>query len=370
MKKYFSRIDNINGIVRVLILPVGLVFLLIFGLWLDLADNTANRLSVYQLNDVSVNILYPTTILRETVNTKQPIRIWMEGAPGLSSENQRIFVRLRSNMPELIFTDNSGLSIEPEFVFDLDAPRAATTATLFLELLTPTANLPKSANILLDLNLPEINQNIIVQVKIESQFQAFIRKSWESSKILIILVAILLLSLPQIYYQTSTKRNETIKELEKQLQDAITNAASSPGKIKPIWDLARFTLESYFGRNLSQISLIFWLSVFVMIVGFGIIVWGISLALQSNESIYTATITGAAGIITEFIGATFLLVYKSTIQQANDYLKTLERINSVGMAMQILDTMPENSSNDDLKNKTKAEIAGLLVQRNPDVDQK
>ena len=41
-------------------------------------------------------------------------------------------------------------------------------------------------------------------------------------------------------------------------------------------------------------------------------------------------IAAFSGIITEFIGATFLFIYRSTMQQATNYSKTLERINSVG----------------------------------------
>jgi hypothetical protein len=46
-----------------------------------------------------------------------------------------------------------------------------------------------------------------------------------------------------------------------------------------------------------------------------------------------------------------------------DYSKALERINSVGMAMQILDTMPDEANSDDLKNKTKATLVELLVKQ-------
>ncbi len=144
---------------------------------------------------------------------------------------------------------------------------------------------------------------------------------------------------------------------------AESKVADEPSQVTPAWDLARVTLEAYFSRNLRQITAIFWLSVVVMVVGFGIIVWGISQAVQSPDSIAPAAIASGAGIITEFIGATFLFVYRSAIEQAINYSKTLERINSVGMAMKILDTMPDETSPDDLKNKTKANLVELLIQQ-------
>src|SRR5262249_2025374 len=138
---------------------------------------------------------------------------------------------------------------------------------------------------------------------------------------------------------------------------------AQPEKAKPAWDLARATLESYFNRNLSQIASIFWLSLFVMIIGFGVVIFGILESMKTPSAIAPAAIATAAGIITEFIGATFLFIYRSTIQQAIGYSKTLERINSVGMAMQILDTMPDKTESADLKSETKARLVELLVRR-------
>jgi len=150
--------------------------------------------------------------------------------------------------------------------------------------------------------------------------------------------------------------NEKIAEAESKISD-------EPTQVTPAWDLARVTLEAYFSRNLSQITAIFWLSVTVMIVGFAIIVWGISQAIQSPDSVIAASIAAGAGVITEFIGATFLFIYRSAIEQAINYSKTLERINSVGMAMKILDTMPDEAKPDDLKSNTKAKLVELLIQQ-------
>ena len=74
-----------------------------------------------------------------------------------------------------------------------------------------------------------------------------------------------------------------------------------------------------------------------------------------------AWIGGIAGVITEFIGATFLFIYRSTVRQAASYNQTLERMNSVGMAMQILDSISGESK--EMQDLTKAEIVKLLVQQ-------
>lgn len=61
-----------------------------------------------------------------------------------------------------------------------------------------------------------------------------------------------------------------------------------------------------------------------------------------------------------FIGATFLILYKATMAQATDYVNILERINAVGMSVQILETIEEDDTK--LKQKTTAEIAKQLLE--------
>jgi hypothetical protein len=51
--------------------------------------------------------------------------------------------------------------------------------------------------------------------------------------------------------------------------------------------------------------------------------------------------------------------FRSTMTQANQLMEVLERINPVGMAVQILDSIPEEES--ELKNSTRAEIVALLL---------
>jgi len=90
---------------------------------------------------------------------------------------------------------------------------------------------------------------------------------------------------------------------------------------------------------------------------------GIVQAIHAPDSTLPAVITGLAGALTEFIGATFLFMYRSTMKQALDYTKMLERMNSVGMAMQILDTIPDDAQANNLKHATKASVVRMLMQQ-------
>jgi len=159
------------------------------------------------------------------------------------------------------------------------------------------------------------------------------------------------------------RSSETQRRAEKRVVEAEERVRKAPKQAEPIWMLARVTFDQYFQRNLGQIRSVFRLSMFIILIGFGVICFGVVRAFQSPTALLPATIASLAGVITEFIGATLLLIYRSAIQQAVVYSKALERINSVGMAMQILDTMPDAPAPDDLKSRTKATLSERVVQQ-------
>jgi hypothetical protein len=148
------------------------------------------------------------------------------------------------------------------------------------------------------------------------------------------------------------RREEKIVQLEQKVD-------STPDKVKPVWELARFTLENYFQRNLTQVKAIYTVSIMVMIAGFGVIVIGIIIAVSDPNRIKIALIASASGIITEFISLTFMIIYRLTMAQANEYVAVLERINTVGMTIQILYSMADGAT--DLKDATRADIIRILL---------
>jgi putative flippase GtrA len=160
------------------------------------------------------------------------------------------------------------------------------------------------------------------------------------------------------------------RDIGERIATAESKVEAEPEKAKPAWDLAGGHLEDYINQNLSQITDIFFLGALAMIVGFVVIIVGTVQAIQSPDTFVPTAIASAAGVITEFIGATFLFVYRSTIQQASGYSRTLERINSVGMAMQILDTIPDGAKPEDLKSKTKATLAELIIRQAHEASEK
>ena len=95
-----------------------------------------------------------------------------------------------------------------------------------------------------------------------------------------------------------------------------------------------------------------------MVVGFVLIGLGVYQLYRNPEAFKPSVLAASCGVIVNFIGATFLVLYRSTMSQATEYVAILERINAVGMSVQILESI---DGDDKLKAQTTAEIAKQLL---------
>jgi phage shock protein PspC (stress-responsive transcriptional regulator) len=166
-----------------------------------------------------------------------------------------------------------------------------------------------------------------------------------------------------IFLATFIRAHLTIKreqEFNNRVKLAQDRASKNPERAAPAWELARLNLEKYLERNLGQVKWIFVLVVVVMSCGFGIIIYGVWKLYQNPSEITPALISAASGILTQFIGTTFLFIYKSTLAQAKDYVGMLERINAVGMSVQILDSL--DRANPQLRDNAKVTVAHELLK--------
>ena len=159
----------------------------------------------------------------------------------------------------------------------------------------------------------------------------------------------------------AAQQRELQKKLieEAEIRALKAKADSAPEKAGPAWELARVKLQSYFDRNLDQVRSVFYVAVLVMVFGFVFVLWGIRIAIMQPAHVPIALMASASGIITQFIGLTFMVIYRSTMAQANQFMSVLERINTVGMAVQILDSM--SAASPQLKDETRVAIIKLLL---------
>ncbi|MFO8038325.1 MAG: hypothetical protein R6U67_02635 [Sodalinema sp.] len=203
-----------------------------------------------------------------------------------------------------------------------------------------------------------------------------------------------------IYYwldRWNEEQAQKIKETEEKIEEAQSKIRNFS------WNMANASLEKYYQRNLMEVQVIFMTSVVVMILGFLLILASLAITLYDlnpaespnrspdtevaergevepsqesatatsvvNPNSDVATIGVIAGILTNFIGATFMIVYRSTVREASRYSNSLNRINDVGIAMDILNTAVEHEDTPEIL-MAKVEIAKRLVDsdRHPNLD--
>lgn len=201
-----------------------------------------------------------------------------------------------------------------------------------------------------------ISTSIAILFLVLSKFVFYDFEGWvEGIASIFGLIAAILALVVSAYYETEQKekQDQKIEKLQKEVEN-------NPRETKTAWELAQLKLESYLNRNLRQVSAIFNLTLFVMLVGFGLIIFGVYKVFENPELLQPAILVSCSGLVVNFIGGTFLLIYKSTMNQARNYVEVLERINAVGMSIQILDTIDKSQS--DLKDQTTADIAKELLK--------
>jgi hypothetical protein len=130
-------------------------------------------------------------------------------------------------------------------------------------------------------------------------------------------------------------------------------------------------LNDYYAANVFQGNTIFWSTLLSMVIGFAFIVYGISKAGADNA---VAIVAGVAGVLTQFIGATFLVALRSTQQQSTTYAQTLVELRvrdiraaadlqATALGLQLLREISDDGA-EALANQTRASIAaGLIVQQ-------
>lgn len=147
------------------------------------------------------------------------------------------------------------------------------------------------------------------------------------------------------------------RELDTELKEARAERKSNPSNPSTAWDVARLKLEKYLDRNLQHVRAIFWATVVSMFGGFCIIAYGLTKGFASPENFPVAVVAAASGVLVEFLAGSLLLVFRSTMSQAKDYVVVLDRINAVGMSVAILESIDK----DDVKNQSRAELASALL---------
>lgn len=164
-----------------------------------------------------------------------------------------------------------------------------------------------------------------------------------------------------LFYQIVIRQQReqaAIRETVERLRAAEADYRENP-RPRAAWEVARIKLENYVDQNLMNLRRIYLLTSGVMIGGWILIAAGIWIAYNDHSAWAPATVAASAGALSQFVGSTFLFVYRSTMIQAGQFVSVLERINAVGMSVQILETIGDKDR--ELTDKARAEIARELL---------
>lgn len=139
-----------------------------------------------------------------------------------------------------------------------------------------------------------------------------------------------------------TKRKQTLEEK--------IDAQKDRPRIQDIIQLNLSQLNEYYTINKSQSKRAYEFSIFMIFVGFLLIVSAVILSPAVPSQIYQNLIIGIAGLLSEFIGATALSLYKESNKHVNEFLERLTYLQKVMLAIELVDRISEGKKEEQLSN--------------------
>lgn len=152
--------------------------------------------------------------------------------------------------------------------------------------------------------------------------------------------------------------NDKLVEIEKK-RTAIENSIKQGNKdnVQEIIKLNLNQLDEYYTINKSQSKNSYNFSVLTILVGFIIITATIIMYYTNPEKFTVSLITGAAGLIAEFIGATSLWLYRESTKHVNEFIERLTYLQKVMLAIDLADNLSEKKREKQISKI----IEGLIV---------
>jgi nitrogen fixation/metabolism regulation signal transduction histidine kinase len=144
--------------------------------------------------------------------------------------------------------------------------------------------------------------------------------------------------------------SETLDKIaaRKQIFEEKIEAQKDKPRILDIIQLNLSQLNEYYTINKSQSKHVYGFSIFMIFVGFLLIVIAVVLGLMASSRISVTLIIGIAGLLSEFIGATSLNLYKESNKHVNEFLERLTYLQKVMLAIELVDRISENKQEEQL----------------------
>ncbi len=119
-------------------------------------------------------------------------------------------------------------------------------------------------------------------------------------------------------------------------------------------------LDAYYSLNLHHLKYTFWASLGALSAGLITLLCGIFIVMQGNIG-FSAQLSVIGGVLTEFIGAGFFILYGKNLAQLNVFYEKLikhkDTLYAIGLAREVPET--------DRSNVLRAIIGNLLSRGEP-----
>ena len=129
-------------------------------------------------------------------------------------------------------------------------------------------------------------------------------------------------------------------------------------------------LQRYYEINLSHARWSFWASLISVAVGLATILFGVFM-LYNKDTLEAGIIATVAGVLSEFISATFFYLYNKNLKQLNFFYEKLIKFQDTYWAMGLVNHLPEAQrpemwvtiiSNLIMRNEPRSEMSPELVR--------
>jgi hypothetical protein len=124
-------------------------------------------------------------------------------------------------------------------------------------------------------------------------------------------------------------------------------------------------LQEYYIINTSQAKNSFYYSVYAIIIGLGVIVISIALYyFDTFKNITLTTVSTISGILIQFIGGAYFVMYKKSISQLNFFYIQLLKTQDIMLAINIAETFDDTVKKVELKEKIAISLLDKASQPN------
>mgnify|MGYP002512411529 FL=1 len=142
---------------------------------------------------------------------------------------------------------------------------------------------------------------------------------------------------------------DEISKRKQTLEEKIDAQKDKP-HIQDIIQLNLSQLNEYYTINKSQSKRSYEFSFLMIFIGFLLIAVAVVLSFVVPSQISITLIIGVAGLLSEFIGATALNLYKESNKHVNEFLERLTYLQKVMLAIELVDRISEGKKEEQLSN--------------------